>query len=399
MKVIATWIETEDYIKLSLWSIIEGEEKLKVDKEYEDFRLNYKLYPKEADEFSYPRLAISDSKHLVLHLKNPHKNNKYNIDVYNLKTKKQNKLNAPDFEGEMDSWNFVENDDFVVVKGKPVYRAYIFSNDNIDTDKWNCKRVIELQYFAWSYIDFNGKLFLTIDSTLILTQWSLKELILEQQYMLETPKRCRIVQNSNATLLVIQESEISFIYSMELGMRLSRVEEPDSMIYFIGPNIGERIIIISTWGGNCKIINPYSPYSRGNLRDATELLESAKINIDRPYVIKYDKIIGLDVQSEEQEKSSPLCIRPLIESNWIKHLRDKLGDCDTFGSPYEATRVKEEVKRAKEIIQETVKSGRMIEERVDYTSREAIPAIKIKGALLEWDLRVDIDYDGDYLKL
>ncbi|CAG8526929.1 16753_t:CDS:2 [Acaulospora morrowiae] len=375
MTVVATWKETNR--RLRLWEIIEGQTNLKlagkkiIPKELE-------LHPTEIYEFySHSRLTISDSKHLALHLKTD------NICIYNLNTENQNRLSAPDLENKMDSWSFIKNDDFIVVKGEPIYRAYIFSYDKRDSDNWNCKRMIELKYFTWSYIDFNEKLFLAIEDTLILSQWNLDGLVLEQQYMLESSKRCRITQNRNSTLLVVQELDVLFIYSMELGMRLTRLEESNSKISFIGTDIGERMMISGTWG-NCNIVDPFELHPQDNLKGAKKLFGNVETGM--PYVIQLDKVIGWFKKD--------LCIRSLIPDEWIKHLRKELKDFKGFGSSYEVSQVKDMVDKIKNNI-----TGITFKDQLKPYDDGLGFQYSYEGSLLEWIVRIDADYESAYIEL
>ncbi|CAG8685228.1 18440_t:CDS:2, partial [Acaulospora morrowiae] len=424
-EVVVTWKQTNKH--LGLWEIIDGKKELKkIDDIYLD--KSYKIYPEETyrDKFySYSRLVISDRKHLVLHL---NRKKPYNIGIFNLNmiennldtmennldtmennldtmennldtiennldtiekilnTEKETKLNAPNFEGEMDSWGFIENSDFAVIKGDPIYRAYIFSHSKKDKDKWNCIKMIELKHFTWSHISFDKKLFLAIEKTLILSQWNLKNLILEQQYMIESSKRCRITQNGNSTLLVVQEVNTLFIYSMALGMKLAQLNESNSKIYFIGTDIGERMMISGTWG-SCNIIDPFESHPQDNLKDAKKLLRGVEINM--PYVVQSDKIIGWFKKD--------LCIRSLIPDNWIKYLREELRDFKGFGSSYEASRVE---KMVDEIIKNTTGTiNPPFKDKIEPYDDGIGFQYSCKGYLLEWIVRIDADYDCAYIEL
>ncbi|CAG8492758.1 17670_t:CDS:2 [Acaulospora morrowiae] len=359
----ATW----EHKDLRLWEIIEGQQDLR---EIEKFSFeDDNLYPD-------PCLTnISDGKHIVLTLKGGHQNN---FVLFNLNTRKVNKPKAPNLDGKADTWNFLENDDFVAIKGDPVYRVYIFSSCIKDSDKWNCKKMIELGYYTQSYIFSNGKLLSMAAGTTILSQWNLKNLDFEQQYMLNKFRfRPNIAMNRDSTLLVLfglvyksydKTSYKLLVYSMELGIMLAQREYPHEYeVYFIGTGVGERIIMVWPLEDKCEIIDPYS---LTNPVDATKLFERTKdavvSRVTRPYVIQSDRIVGWF--------EGNLYVQPLIRENWVDYLRNNLKDYGSIGSPYGAVRIKKMIDEAVGLH----KNGKQVVLPIQRTS--------FHGTLLKWDV-------------
>ncbi|RIB05211.1 hypothetical protein C2G38_2253946 [Gigaspora rosea] len=180
MTIVAVWTHKTKFLKL--WEINKGGKEL--------YEIDEGILFEDNDLYPEPSLAnISDSKHIALSLK---RNYPYDF-------------------------------------GKLTYRAYIFLNNKINNDKWDCKRMIELKYFTQGHIISNEKLLLEIAET---TVSLLEKLILEQQYLLNKFRsQLNIALNDSSTLLVIHglvydsadnSSYKLFIYSTELGILLAQ---------------------------------------------------------------------------------------------------------------------------------------------------------------------------------
>ncbi|KAF0558435.1 hypothetical protein F8M41_009325 [Gigaspora margarita] len=66
--------------------------------------------------------------------------------IIDIRTKLRQILIAQGLEGLTYCVAFLENEDLVIIKFWPVYRAYIFSKSNInEKQKWTCKNIIELE--------------------------------------------------------------------------------------------------------------------------------------------------------------------------------------------------------------------------------------------------------------
>ncbi|CAG8795769.1 15540_t:CDS:2, partial [Racocetra persica] len=322
-----------------------------------------KLYPE-------PCLAnISDSKHIVLTLK---RNYPYDIG-------RVNELNAPNLEGEIDSLNFLVNSDLVIVKGKPTYRAYIFSNNEKNNDKWDCKRMIELKYFTQSHVTSSGKLLLEIADTTVLLQWNLKKLILEQQYLLNKFRsQLKISFNDNSTLLAVHglvydsannSSYKLFIYSTELGILLA---QSNNIVNCLKSCL--KYILLALMWEKDSLSDPV---------DATKLFKNSLSSINdaetsilmQQYAIQSDTIIIW--------LKGSLYMQTLVQKNWIKwieYLRINLGDYSNIGSPYSVTRIKLMIHEIIKLYNDSDRQEINLKIEPPY-----------KGTIFKWGIEIDDD--------
>ncbi|CAG8511802.1 18115_t:CDS:2, partial [Cetraspora pellucida] len=131
----------------------------------------------------YELAGISDCKHVILILNI----NYFEMDfaIIDTTTKLRQTLSAQGLEGYIDSIAFLENGDLAIIKGNPIYRAYIFSRSNSSgKHKWTCKNSIELEKFQSCYISKKGKLFMNFNMSFVVTQWDLITRKFDMQYII-----------------------------------------------------------------------------------------------------------------------------------------------------------------------------------------------------------------------
>ncbi|RIB02324.1 hypothetical protein C2G38_891667 [Gigaspora rosea] len=104
--------------------------------------------------------------------------------ILDITTKSVQILSAQGLEGYTEH-TFLENGDLAIVKGDPVYRAYIFSKSNSDgKHKWTCKNIIELEKFNSCHITKKGKSFLCFEIPGLVMQWDLITRKFDMRYIL-----------------------------------------------------------------------------------------------------------------------------------------------------------------------------------------------------------------------
>ncbi|RIB08595.1 hypothetical protein C2G38_336997 [Gigaspora rosea] len=222
MKCIATFSEEDESIVV--WSITNElmvnydsslnindlEHALNTDKFCKMPDYNFK---KIFDGDSDVLLGISNCKQVIIRLSDYG----FAIDfaIIDIRTKLRQILNAQGLKGETKSVAFLENEDLVIIKLRPVYRAYIFSKSNSNLkQKWTCKNSIELEKkdVELCYISKNGKLFMCLDKIMpVVMQWDLKTRKFDVQYILDLNLKIwgiRMELNSDNTLLAIGNNEV-----------------------------------------------------------------------------------------------------------------------------------------------------------------------------------------------
>ncbi|KAF0558405.1 hypothetical protein F8M41_009296 [Gigaspora margarita] len=130
-------------------------------------------------------LGISNCKQVIIKLFHG-----FAIDfaIIDIRTKLKQILIAQGLEGLTESVAFLENEDLVIIKLWPVYRAYIFSKPNINgKQKWTCKNSIELEKNVdFCHISKKGKLFMCFNRTMpVVMQWDLITRKFDMQYILD----------------------------------------------------------------------------------------------------------------------------------------------------------------------------------------------------------------------
>ncbi|KAF0558433.1 transient receptor potential cation channel subfamily a member 1-like [Gigaspora margarita] len=192
--------------------------------------------------------------------------------IIDIRTKLRQILLAQGLEGWTKRVAFLENEDLVVIKLRPVYRAYIFSKPNINgKQKWACKNCIELEKKVnLCYITKKGKLFMRFNYTIpIVMQWDLITRKFDMQYILDLNfGDIRMDLNSDNTLLAISGDKIHdygsviCVYLTKSGMMIANKIFGESLrnCCFIGSGEEERLFFSGphheTKGHNSYILNP-----------------------------------------------------------------------------------------------------------------------------------------------
>ncbi|CAG8645117.1 4655_t:CDS:2, partial [Cetraspora pellucida] len=158
--------------------------------------------------------GISDCKHVII--KASVDNYKNDTAIIDATTKLRQILIAQGSEGfgnigYPENIAFLENGDLVIVKGYPVYRAYIFSKSNYNGKyQWTCKNSIELEKFTFPeecLTSKKGKLFMVYQVPYAITQWDLITRKFDMQYILNWDSEVffpfKIELNSDNTLLAV----------------------------------------------------------------------------------------------------------------------------------------------------------------------------------------------------
>ncbi|CAG8684079.1 24381_t:CDS:2, partial [Racocetra persica] len=114
-----------------------------------------------------------------------------------------------------------------------------------------------------------------------------------------------------------------YVFSLKSGMNMAFHEYDDTIIidkiYFIAYDAGERLLIIShNQFDDEPTTHLMDPFSLRIRVPATKLFET-DVEIQDPYIIKFDNVIGI-INQEVAIYSG------LVRKDWIKYLREELGD-------------------------------------------------------------------------
>ncbi|KAF0449992.1 transient receptor potential cation channel subfamily a member 1-like [Gigaspora margarita] len=230
----------------------------------------------------------------------------------------------------LNSWAFpvvfLENRDLAIIKGDPVYRAYIFSKSKLyGIHQWTCKYSIELGKFDRCSVFQNGKLFIASYRPYIIMQWDLITQKFEMQYTLDLYGFGLIMKlNSDNTLLAVAGGSKVYVYSTKSGILMANSRKFSDLhnFCFIGSGNEERLFYSCTHGEsyNSYLLNPHThtldkPPDNDVLSDIYPVTyqnyESiGSINIISDYIIKIDAI-NLSIQRLSQNK------------NWKNYLKRK----------------------------------------------------------------------------
>ncbi|CAG8439112.1 14821_t:CDS:2 [Cetraspora pellucida] len=210
MHSIATLSEEDKSIVV--WSITE-ELAVKYDS---SLTISDLKHPFDTYEFESNKLiGISDCKQVILRLDN--------LVIIDVATKSGQILSAQGLK-EWASIDFLENGDLAIIKGYPVYRAYIFSKSKSDgIYQWTCKNSIELEEFHECSVFQNGKLFIVFRKPNVIQQWDLITQKFEMQYILDWNLyyfTLKMKLNSENTLLAVSGNKV-YVYSTKSGILMA----------------------------------------------------------------------------------------------------------------------------------------------------------------------------------
>ncbi|KAF0384962.1 transient receptor potential cation channel subfamily a member 1 isoform x2 [Gigaspora margarita] len=353
MKYIATW--SEDDKSIVGWTV---SEELIIEPDHSidtDLLKNILNTDKLENILRYAKIefsgliGVSNFKHIALFLNE--RNGPYNFEIIDITTKSRQILRAQGLKGKIDhsqNITFLENDDLVIIKGEPVYRAYIFSRSN---KQWKCKDSIELKKYSQAIIFKDGKLLLLFDIPFIIRQWNLITRKFETQYILNwnlKKKRglLNIEFNSDKTLLAVSSPQernkqkfcLVYVYSTESGLMIASRKFNESSIHnfrFIGSREEERLFFsgpqYDTKTYNSYILNPLThildkPPDSHVLRDIYPVnydtyAESLMIN---PYGSPYSIVLNIISDYIITIDNNNLSIQRLSQNeNWINYLKLK----------------------------------------------------------------------------
>ncbi|RIB19863.1 hypothetical protein C2G38_1236190 [Gigaspora rosea] len=143
----------------------------------------------------------------------------------------------------MDDIAFLENGDLSIVKGKPVYRAYIFSKLKFNWRyQWACKNSIELE----KYDNYRCKIIkmercMHFKTPHVITQWDLITRKFEMQYILNLNLREDFLSNlfemnsNNALLAIVSHTESKSlavcVYSTKSGREIANKTFSETLNY------------------------------------------------------------------------------------------------------------------------------------------------------------------------
>ncbi|KAF0559045.1 transient receptor potential cation channel subfamily a member 1-like [Gigaspora margarita] len=283
-------------------------------------------------------IGVSNCKQIALLL--DERDDPYNFEIIDIVTKSRQILNAQGLKGMIDRLTFLENGELVIIKGKPVYRAYIFSKSN--NKRWKCKDSIELKKYYKAYIFKNGKLLLAFDIPFIIKQWNLITRKFEMIYILNwnISQELSMNFNSDCTLLAVygdnidtkkeQINFIVFIYSTKSGRLIANrmindIPARNHWLGFISSGEDERLFVSGPQHDTKKfvsyLLNPHthtfekSP-DRHALRDIYFPTFDEDNHLFWTFNIISDYIIKIDDNNLSIQKLSQ-------NENWKNYLRVK----------------------------------------------------------------------------
>ncbi|KAF0509353.1 hypothetical protein F8M41_018592 [Gigaspora margarita] len=195
---IVGWIITKD-LTIEYDNSIKAEDlrfMLNIDKNA------HKLFRKIFGEYNDALIGISNCKQVILKIEDYLG---FDFEIIDIKTKSRQILNAQGLKGKIANIAFLENGCLAIVKGEPVYRAYIFSKSiSNGIHQWTCRNTIELEKFFKCFIFSNGKLMMFFKVPCVITQWNIMTRRFEMQYILNWNAYLReIKQNNDNSLLAV----------------------------------------------------------------------------------------------------------------------------------------------------------------------------------------------------
>ncbi|KAF0403807.1 hypothetical protein F8M41_009220 [Gigaspora margarita] len=152
-----------------------------------------------------------------------------------------------------------------IIKGDPIYRAYIFSLTNSDDKyQWKCINIIKLTNFYKSFILPKGKFLFLTEIPFVITQWNLESLKFEAQYVLdlnmfEDKYYIDVQLNVDNTLLVVfnRKQDAINVYSTSqvlcyqnkiIHLRLDdTLSSHDTLKKYLYPNVIIFDFILGVW--------------------------------------------------------------------------------------------------------------------------------------------------------
>ncbi|CAG8570382.1 25181_t:CDS:2 [Racocetra persica] len=251
-------------------------------------------------------IAVSDCKHIIVETYK--KNETFHCDFKLIDIVKKKPCSL--VEG-IQTINFLDNGDVAFIKGELLY---IYSKSKIqDEILWICKNKIELSPFIKCFIFPKGKLLLVTNIPFMITQFDLKTLAIEAQYLLnwdmyDKNSDIYLELNNNNTLLAMDDMYIIKTFSTENGMLIAEDNECSfyEHKYFITSEEGECLILQK---GECFFIT--DPCRLNNKVNADKLFQ-----LDGNEFNEYYKVNNLFFGKEiERHLKEPLGLGHIRESS------------------------------------------------------------------------------------
>ncbi|CAG8508277.1 7240_t:CDS:2, partial [Scutellospora calospora] len=270
MKYVATWSKYDKSIYG--WPVVEGKQRLDFDNSISSQDL--KDIP--------VHVTSNDLRDIPAHAINYVDDFSEVTGIIDLKTKLLQKFNAQGLSKlfTYETVRFLENGNLTIVKGDPIYRAYIFSHTNSNDEyQWKCINVIDLKDFYKCFVLPKGKLLLLSEIPFVISQWDLKSLKFEAQYVLDLnvfkdKDYIDLQLNIDNTLLAVfnHKQDAINLYSTRTSIMISKYVFKNKNTYgIIGVNFisskNKEYLLVKFY----KIVYILVPYS--NPVDASKLLQ------------------------------------------------------------------------------------------------------------------------------
>ncbi|KAF0558233.1 transient receptor potential cation channel subfamily a member 1-like [Gigaspora margarita] len=272
-------------------------------------------------------IDISDYKQIILKLKR-HDDFSFDFVLIDTTTKSRQILSAQGLTETIASIAFLKKGDLTIVKGEPVYRAYIFSKSNGKLP-WTCKKSFELEKFYFCSIHQNGKLFLFFETpSFLIMQWDLTTQNFDMQYKLYSNQRVthsrlgnlKTKLNDENTLLAVHWDHFYscdiYVYSAKSGRIIANktFDEELHNFCFIGSGKEERLFFSGPHHDKRSyrsyVLNPYNTHTLNKSSDTYVLQDIYPVtyqnyrsigSIISDFVINID-MNGLSIQRLSQNK-------------------------------------------------------------------------------------------------
>ncbi|CAG8545638.1 7465_t:CDS:2 [Gigaspora margarita] len=239
---------------------------------------------------------------------------------------------------------FYDNGDFVVEAFTPrqnILNILRFSNKNLSNNRWKINKsiFIEPTNLVWNYL-YDNESFMLLDTNGTLTQWKLNTILFEKQYHMGLN---RVLKRSNVTNMIsivnktstlfaifleisgnsITNDIIISVYLIKNSSFLSQCKKKSDLLHFefISFDEGEKLLLFfeNNW---LEIRDPYNLklYQTDNASSFFKELSNSNEDIEKFKMLKNEKIY---IVSDRQ-----ILIQEISKQQWIKYLREKLGDQD-----------------------------------------------------------------------
>ncbi|KAF0431415.1 hypothetical protein F8M41_005397 [Gigaspora margarita] len=284
------------------------------------------------------------------------------VGIFNFENGENLFLSLPCSEITVESLAFLDGDKLIMISKDPLYRIYIFTQEN---NKFIHRSTIKVETYDEKIFLSNGKLFIYDENLGSITKWNINTSKFEAYFLFDNSfKVDNMKLSDNGVLLFVYGKKcwdnwykdpypcIS-IYSAEHGNKFTTYKYHDQTViidtvYLIASDIGARLLIVyhKTHKNNVtnfhfSICDPFAPYIPGeSYVKADDLFKDFDVNFDNfenKYIIKNDKIVDLIRRTIDKSKETSDKTTTKEETKVIKTIEEVPTDIDKSKEKTEKT--------------------------------------------------------------